>query len=188
MHLEACTACKCIALWAFFMKHIALYFWSALCHYTILFVNYVLYYICIVHSLFKAKNTLLFEVSCVWLKLMPTLLFFILTGMTMLILKLTEAICNKGRLKTLSPHTLFILCAPQSTNRVATAAFWRTFHHDGKISPGWWGWGRHAHPLSLYLPSRTKVTVYAPAERADTFPVFHLYPICTLWCDHTKSK
>ncbi len=25
--------------------------------------------------------------------------------------------------------------------RVATAAFWGTFHHDGKISPGWWGWG-----------------------------------------------
>jgi hypothetical protein len=22
---------------------------------------------------------------------------------------------------------------------VATAAFWRAFPHDGKISPGWWG-------------------------------------------------
>jgi hypothetical protein len=22
-------------------------------------------------------------------------------------------------------------------HRVATAAFWRTFHHEGKISPGW---------------------------------------------------
>ncbi len=28
---------------------------------------------------------------------------------------------------------------------------------DGKISPGWWGWGVHAHSLSLYLPSRTKL-------------------------------
>jgi hypothetical protein len=28
-------------------------------------------------------------------------------------------------------------CAPQSTHRAATAAFWRTFHHDGKICPGW---------------------------------------------------
>ena len=31
-------------------------------------------------------------------------------------------------------------------------------HHDGKISPGWWGWGMHVHPLSplsLYLPSRS---------------------------------
>jgi hypothetical protein len=26
-----------------------------------------------------------------------------------------------------------------------------------------------------------KVAVYTPAERADTFPLFHLYPICTLW-------
>jgi hypothetical protein len=27
---------------------------------------------------------------------------------------------------------------PQSTvHRVATAAFWRTFHHEGKISPDW---------------------------------------------------
>jgi hypothetical protein len=25
----------------------------------------------------------------------------------------------------------------QSTHRVATAAFWRRFHHDGKIGPGW---------------------------------------------------
>ncbi len=39
---------------------------------------------------------------------------------------------------------------PQSTHRVAIADFWRTFHHDGKISPGWWGWGVHAHPLSAY--------------------------------------
>jgi hypothetical protein len=40
-------------------------------------------------------------------------------------------------------------------HREATAAFRRIFHHDGKISPAWWGWGVHAHPLSLYLPSRT---------------------------------
>jgi hypothetical protein len=26
-----------------------------------------------------------------------------------------------------------------------------------------------------------KVAVYTPAERADTLPVFSLYPICTLW-------
>jgi hypothetical protein len=32
-----------------------------------------------------------------------------------------------------------------------------SIHHDGKISPGCWGWGLHAHPLSLYLPSRTKL-------------------------------
>ena len=30
-----------------------------------------------------------------------------------------------------------LLSTQQSTHRVAIADFWRTFHHDGKISPGW---------------------------------------------------
>ncbi len=42
-------------------------------------------------------------------------------------------------------------------HRVATAAFWRTFSDEGKIIPGWWGWGVHAHPLSLHLPSPVKL-------------------------------
>ncbi len=42
------------------------------------------------------------------------------------------------------------LSEPQSTHRVAFADFWYTSHHDGKISPGWWGGGVHAHPLSAY--------------------------------------
>jgi hypothetical protein len=50
------------------------------------------------------------------------------------------------------------LAYTKSTHRVATAAFGRTFHHEGKISPGWWG-GVQAHPLSLYLPSPVKLTV-----------------------------
>ncbi len=29
------------------------------------------------------------------------------------------------------------LYAPQSAHSVAIADFWRTFHRDGKISPGW---------------------------------------------------
>jgi hypothetical protein len=41
--------------------------------------------------------------------------------------------------------------------RVVTAAFWRTFYHEGKIGPGWCGWGVHAHPLSLHLPSSVKL-------------------------------
>ncbi len=45
----------------------------------------------------------------------------------------------------------------QSTHRVAKATFCRTFHHKGKISLGWYRWGMHAHPLSLYLPSRSKL-------------------------------
>ncbi len=53
------------------------------------------------------------------------------------------------------------ICARHSQNhrvqRVATAAFWLTFSHEGKISPGWWGWVVHAYPLSLHLPSPVKL-------------------------------
>jgi hypothetical protein len=38
--------------------------------------------------------------------------------------------------------------------------------------------GVHAHPLSLYLPSRTK---YWWAEKAAHYPYFYSIPICTLW-------
>ncbi len=54
----------------------------------------------------------------------------------------------------------------QSTNREATAAFWRTFRHDGKISPGWLGWGVHVHPLSLHL---TFAITYKVAVHTYTF-------------------
>jgi hypothetical protein len=54
---------------------------------------------------------------------------------------------------------------PQSTHRVVIANFWRTSHHDGKISPGWWEWGVHAHPLSTYDHHVRSCSVYAPAER-----------------------
>ena len=42
-------------------------------------------------------------------------------------------------------------------HRVATAAFQRTFIDEGKIGPGWCGWGVHANPLSLHLPSPVKL-------------------------------
>ncbi len=68
---------------------------------------------------------------------------------------------------------------PQSTHRAATASFWRTFHHNGKLSPAWWGWGGgvHADPLSLYLPSHTIVWCTLPLRgHADTLPLFLLHP------------
>jgi hypothetical protein len=40
---------------------------------------------------------------------------------------------------------------------VEFADFWRTSLNDGKIRPAWRGGGVHAHPLSAYLPSRTKL-------------------------------
>jgi hypothetical protein len=49
------------------------------------------------------------------------------------------------------------------------ATFWRTFHHDGKISPAWVRMGVHgARPPPFTLSTITsKVVVYALAERAD---------------------
>ncbi len=52
------------------------------------------------------------------------------------------------------------------------------------------GRGVHAHPFHS-IPSRIgvncKVAVYAPAERAVTFTLFHLYPyVCTLWTELSK--
>jgi hypothetical protein len=41
------------------------------------------------------------------------------------------------------------------SRRVATATFWPTCHHNGKISPGWWGWG--CTPTSFTVPSHTKL-------------------------------
>ncbi len=52
---------------------------------------------------------------------------------------------------------------------MAIVTFCRTIHHDGK--------GKHVHPLSLFLPLRTKLwCMHAPAERAGTLPLSLLYP------------
>ena len=54
-------------------------------------------------------------------------------------------------------HFTYFCREVHRVHRVATATFWRAFHYNGKTSPCGWGWGVHAHPLSLYLPSRTKL-------------------------------
>jgi hypothetical protein len=77
-------------------------------------------------------------------------------------------------------------CLVHRAHRVATAAFWRTLHHDGKISPGWWGWGVHAHPPPFAIFTITyKVAVYVRSswEGRNTHPISSLsiYCICTLW-------
>ncbi len=65
-------------------------------------------------------------------------------------------------------------------HRVATAAFWRTFSDEGKISPGWWGWGVHAHPLSLHLPSPVKLQCTLQLSGQIHWPCFISINICTL--------
>jgi hypothetical protein len=60
------------------------------------------------------------------------------------------------------------------------ATFWRTFHHDGKISPAWWGWGVNALPLLLYLPSRvtSKDVVYTLQLREQIHSPYFSYALC----------
>ncbi len=62
-------------------------------------------------------------------------------------------------------------------HRVATDAFWRTFHQEGKISPDWWGCGGGgARPhLSLHLASPVKLQCTLQLSTwADTLTLFHL--------------
>jgi hypothetical protein len=57
-------------------------------------------------------------------------------------------------------------------HRVATAAFWRTFSDEGKISLAGEGGGARPPPLFTFTIT-CKVAVYAPAEWADTLTLFH---------------
>jgi hypothetical protein len=65
-------------------------------------------------------------------------------------------------------------------HRVATTAFWRTFSDEGKISPCWWGWGVHAHPLSLHLPSPVKLQCTLQLSGQIHWPCLISTNICTL--------
>jgi hypothetical protein len=63
------------------------------------------------------------------------------------------------------------------------ATFWRTFHHDGKISLSLSGYGVHAHPLFTLFTFTYK-------QRAGTLTLFHLYPnvLCgNAWDTHYCS-
>jgi hypothetical protein len=78
---------------------------------------------------------------------------------------------------------------PHRVHRVATAAFWRTFSHEGKISPGWWGWGVHAHPLSLHLPSPVKLQCMLQLSGQIHWPCFistNMYSVVVLIDDQNR--
>jgi hypothetical protein len=51
-----------------------------------------------------------------------------------------------------------------------------SFHHDRKISPAWWRGGGTRRPLSLYLPSRTKLWCTLQLKRQIYFPYFYSTP------------
>jgi hypothetical protein len=61
-------------------------------------------------------------------------------------------------------------------------AFWRTFHHDGKINPAWLGWGSKPTPFHSTVSTITyKVVVYASSEMADTLPPISSLPLYVLY-------
>jgi hypothetical protein len=73
----------------------------------------------------------------------------------------------------------------------ATAAFWRTFHHDGrwKNKSRMVGAGDAGPPPFSIVTITYKVAVYAPAEWADTLNLFHLYQyVCTLWAHYMHRR
>jgi hypothetical protein len=59
--------------------------------------------------------------------------------------------------------------------RVAMVTLWRTFHHEGKICPGLRVGGARPPPFTRSTITY-KIAVCSPAERADTLPLFLLYP------------
>jgi hypothetical protein len=69
---------------------------------------------------------------------------------------------------------------PQSTHRVAMAAFWCTYYHEGKNRPdGRGGGGARCTPSPfhcIYHHVQSCGVPYAPAEGADTHSLFLLYP------------
>ncbi len=76
---------------------------------------------------------------------------------------------------------VYACCPGHRVHRVATAAFWRTFSDEGKICPGWWGWGVHAHPLLLNLPSPLKLECTLQLSGQIHWPCFISTNMCTLW-------
>jgi hypothetical protein len=86
----------------------------------------------------------------------------------------------------------FLRCKPvtkaQSSHREAIGYFWRIFHHGGKISPDWWGGGVNANPLTLLLPSRTKLqcTLQLRGQIHSTYFISTLK--CTLWTKQSHKS
>ncbi len=99
------------------------------------------------------------------------------------LLKIHSYLCGRGHVWDLIQYLHRVnFTGPQSTHRVAKAAFWLTLHHDGKINSGWWGWGVHAHPLSLYLPSRTKFQCTSTLQLRKQIHSTYLYPCEYVLC------
>ncbi len=88
----------------------------------------------------------------------------------------TEAVRRHNDKRELVFPTKYWQSSNHIVHKVATAAFWRTFSHEGKISPGWGGGGACPPPLITFSIT-SKVAVYAPAKWADTR---HTNPVSSL--------
>ncbi len=81
------------------------------------------------------------------------------------------------------------LCPTDYTECMAMANFWRTFHQQGKISPGWWGQGAQAAPLyyiyqNLPCLFQLRGQIHSPISPLPLYVLFalpyQLESICTL--------
>jgi hypothetical protein len=85
-----------------------------------------------------------------------------------------------------------LLYSLHRVHRVVTAAFWRTFHHEGKISPGWWGWrgGHLPLPVKLQCTLQLSGQIHWPCfiSSKNMYSVIHsnqyMYMYSTCWHDH----
>ncbi len=67
------------------------------------------------------------------------------------------------------------------SHRVAVATFWRTFHHDCKISPGEWGGGGCTHyPFHSIYHHEQSYSIHSSWEGRYTPPL----TLCSLWSRH----
>ncbi len=68
------------------------------------------------------------------------------------------------------------------------ATFWRTFHHDGKISPAWWEWWVHAQPIHYIYRDVQSCGVSSSCEGRNTPPssTLPIYVLCT-WYSRATS-
>ncbi len=71
-------------------------------------------------------------------------------------------------------------------HRLAMVTFWRVFHHDGKASPTWCGWGGHAL-RSLYLKLQAKLWCMLQLRGQICTPISPL-PLSPLWMCRSVEK
>jgi hypothetical protein len=64
---------------------------------------------------------------------------------------------TEGLVSDLSRYFCSSVHRRERTNGLKMSTFWRIFHHDGKLSPAWWGVGGAPPPPSLYLSSWSKL-------------------------------